>query len=319
VLLVLQWTRGAAMDAGAKKKRRRLEEGQRGGQELPVPVPPRGLDLINSLPDEILCSIITLLPTKDGARTQILSRRWRPLWRTAPLNVEVDINYVGHMSSYCSRLCSLLSTHEGPLRRFSLTYQLFGNNFQLVDSLLQSPRINDFPELEICSYNVLPPSVLRLLPLVCALHLGKRAPPRYRDLIFFPDLNQLKLLNCSHFPNLKHLTLARVHISDTALHAVLSGCPVLESMVLDGNIGCHSLHISSPTLRSLGVSDGVKVLEGKLQELIVEDAPLLEMLIPQPPSYGLVIWVIHAPKLKTLGYLHDDIRTFQLGTMFFEV
>lgn len=136
---------------------------------------------------------------------------------------------------------------------------------------------------------------------------------------FFPDLNQLKLLNCSHFPNLKHLTLARVHISDTALHAVLSGCPVLESMVLDGNIGCHSLHISSPTLRSLGVSDGVKVLEGKLQELIVEDAPLLEMLIPQPPSYGLVIWVIHAPKLKTLGYLHDDIPTFQLGTMFFEV
>ncbi|KAL5657400.1 hypothetical protein ACJX0J_030563, partial [Zea mays] len=203
------------------------------------------------------------------------------------------------------RLCNLLSTHEGPLCRFSLTYQLFGNNFQLVDSLLQSPRINDFPELEICSYNVLPPSVLPGSTTISRSH-------------FFPDLNQLKLLNCSHFPNLKHLTLARVHISDTALHAVLSACPVLESMVLDGNIGCHSLHISSPTLRSLGVSDGVKVLEGKLQELIVEDALLLEMLIPQPPSYGLVIWVIHAPKLKTLGYLHDDIPTFQLGTMFFE-
>jgi hypothetical protein len=69
------------------------------------------------------------------------------------------------------------------------------------------------------------------------------------------------------------------------------------------------------TLRSLGVSGS----KGKLEELIVEDAPLLETLIPRPPCYGLVIRVIHAPKLKTLRYLHDDIPIFQLGTMPFEV
>uniref|UniRef100_I1R763 Uncharacterized protein n=1 Tax=Oryza glaberrima TaxID=4538 RepID=I1R763_ORYGL len=119
------------------------------------------------------------------------------------------------------------------------------------------------------------------------------------------------------FPHLKALTLSNVNIMDSALHGLLSRCPVLESLVLVGNRWCRCLHISSLTLRSLGVSDGFSSVEGKLEEVTIVDAPLLERLIIPRDKWqdDFVVRVTQAPKLEALGYLSDGISRLEIGTM----
>ncbi|CAN6203604.1 unnamed protein product [Urochloa humidicola] len=281
---------------------------RRPGQELP----PGGggigggggdPDLISRLPDELLGSIITLLPTKDGARTQILSRRWRPLWRSAPLNIEADFSgALTEVSRVASELHNLLSTHGGPVRRFSLKYGWRSGASHIAELFLQSPRIRGTQEFELYIWVQLTP------PLLGFSHV-------LRVLCVCSPTESLCALS---FPSLKHLSLIEGNdvIPESTICGVLLGCPVLETLLLD-NISATRVHISSLTLRSIGVSGCGYFGQESLGELII-NAPLLERLIPRVPSNRLKVHVIHAPRLRTVGYLHDDIPNLQLGTMHFQ-
>ncbi|TVU40240.1 hypothetical protein EJB05_13693, partial [Eragrostis curvula] len=273
--------------------RRRLEEESRRPE-----LPPRGEggdegpDLISRLPDEILQSIITLLPSKDGSRTQILSRRWRPLWRAAPLNLDAVVNGV-MVDKQVSNILRTLQTHQGPVRRFTLTSSytyLYGRRSSFLDTILRSPRLNDLQEFELLYDENSGPSppvpqpLFRFMPTLKALTIAAVC-----KVLNFPT----EISSTLSFPHLEQLTLRSVNISEKALHGVLSRCPVLEALVLDWNRGYRLLCISSQTLRSLGISDCWKCEEGRLEEVI-------------------------APRLRTLGYLSKRIATFQLGTMVFQ-
>ena len=97
---------------------------------------------------------------------------------------------------------------------------------------------------------------------------------------------------------------------------------MLESLQLDGIHGLRSVRIASPTLRTIGVSvshDDYKA-DPVFHELVIEDAPCLERLIPFGVQGGpWTIRVLAAPKLTVLGYLSRKIFKIVLGTIIIKV
>ncbi|KAK1665897.1 hypothetical protein QYE76_054056 [Lolium multiflorum] len=265
-------------------------------------------DFISNLPDAVLGTIVSLLPTRDGCRTQALSRRWRPIWRSAPLNLEADRGFSEQLVS------KILSGHLGPARRISLNkIRRLPHRYQTDDDRSNGWLTPNLQELELihrfdCRRNSLPPSVFRLAPALRMARFGLCHLP--------PNL-------AVDFPHLKQLTLHMVSLTEETLSGVLSGSPALESLLLDQNVGVSTLRISSPTLRSIGFCAlwNRHVVAGivNVQEMVIEDAPCLERLLPLNPDYGpATIRVIRAPKLKILGSLSCGILQLQLRTTVFK-
>ncbi|WVZ95115.1 hypothetical protein U9M48_040917, partial [Paspalum notatum var. saurae] len=73
------------------------------------------------------------------------------------------------------------------------------------------------------------------------------------------------------------------------------------SLVLQRNFGYSRLRITSSTIQSLSIADTRVYTTEVFEEIVIENAPLLERIIPD----GFFrIRIIQAPKLKTLGYLY---------------
>jgi hypothetical protein len=126
---------------------------------------------------------------------------------------------------------------------------------------------------------------------------------QFRDLVALPS-----------FSHLKQLILFDVIISEDSLQCMISGCTALESLWLCNRFG--RLCISSRTLRSIKLY----ACRTKGAELVIEDAPCLERLLPNCPNDGpATIRVIHAPKLRILGFLSEGISTLHLGSTVFQV
>ncbi|RCV09253.1 hypothetical protein SETIT_2G012400v2 [Setaria italica] len=289
------------MVMATRAKKRRLEEEEK--QELVD-------DIISGLPDDVLGDIVTLLPTRDGARTQVLSSRWRHIWRSAPLNLDLQEPLRCTPASDISRV---LSAHPGPGRRLHVSYlshYRFDIDTMTLDGWLRSPAIDGLRELEILlgHYRLrrglikplpLPPSVLRFSSTL--------AVARFEACVL-PDCG------ATHWPHLKKLTLFSVTVSESSLHALLAGCSAIESLLLRDNRGFSRVKIVSPSLRSIGVSSiRGRDDDPRLQQLVIEDAPCLERLLFFD-GLDIGISVISAPRLDILGKLKGVGHMLQFGT-----
>jgi hypothetical protein len=189
-------------------------------------------DLISRLSDDTLRTIISLLPTKDGGRTQVLSRRWRHLWRSAPLNLQVHSrpqDYFVRTAVPPSAVSKIISRHPGPARRFSFTC-LCADDKAIAERCFRSRALANLQELDIsyrCDSTPTGKSVYPLLPL--------------SELCFTSRLLVLTVSNCDFpdeispsmsFPLLKQLTLHGVSFPGDVFHGFLSRCHALESLFI---------------------------------------------------------------------------------------
>jgi hypothetical protein len=200
----------------------------------------QGLNFIGRLPDEVLCSIISPLRLKEGAHTHILSCRWRPLWHASPLSLDANCSLSSQERTRIVLVSKILSDHLGPSRHFSLPDIRLHDRYAKIDGWLRSQALNGLEKIHF-SYEIkdphlrcpLPPSVLCFAPTLRVAEFGYYDFPR--DIA--PSIK---------FPCLKQFTMCHIIVLEDALHNLLRGCPVLESLLLEGNVGVGASALTRP-------------------------------------------------------------------------
>ncbi|CAN6225666.1 unnamed protein product [Urochloa humidicola] len=322
------------MDEATRSRSRRDDGGGHPPPEAATSESGGGEDLISRLPDCVLGEIVTRLPTADAVRVQLLSTRWRHVWSSSPLNLDLTVDELRPHRCYyhhCYGIVSdLLTAHPGAARRLKLV----DFDARLYNRWLRDPALNGLRELEIdpersgwyppsISTDPLPARALRFAPTLRVLKIGHLAFPSSSPAAGAAAEQELR------FPHLELLSFVRVHVSERALHGTLAGCPVLRTLVLDDCTGFASVRISSPTITSFAVSNVQSRLPeleedatGRLRLVVIEDAPLLEKLVPfreVVTEESFELRVMNAPRLRVLGSLSRMISKVELGATVFKV
>ncbi|KAB2600926.1 F-box/FBD/LRR-repeat protein [Pyrus ussuriensis x Pyrus communis] len=127
------------------------------------------VDRISQLPDEILSSIVSLLPLKEAAATSILSRRWQYVW-SSTMNLDLDAKfelgeYLFHFMvmepelkdqeqhRYVNWVDNVVEQHRGPvIEHFRACFYVDFRFSSLLDKWIQFAMNNRVQVLELVFY-----------------------------------------------------------------------------------------------------------------------------------------------------------------------
>ncbi|KQJ81441.1 hypothetical protein BRADI_5g00731v3 [Brachypodium distachyon] len=282
----------------------------------PQPQQPQAVDRISTLPDSFLRRVVSLLPIKDGARTAALSRRWRGVWRAAPLVLAhsdllparrpcrsmLEVSPAESMAA-ADAVTRILEAHQGPIRCAHIVSCYMKHLIPgLLARWLHLLAINGVQELFLVNrpwpLNMMLPAGFFGIATLTRLYLGA---------FTFPDTAALP--GAIEFPHLEELGLLCVYMDNRDMDFVLARTPVLKTLCIQMNIWLTRLRIVSRSLRCLQLVGGTEL------DVLMEDAPRLERLIIWSSLVDNAFQrkVIKVGCAPVLGYLEPALHTLEVG------
>ncbi|KAL7087545.1 hypothetical protein ACP275_13G073700 [Erythranthe tilingii] len=204
-----------------EEQHKRIQRKLRHGEQTP-----NSVDRLSDLPDSVLCHILSFLPTKISVATSILATRWRFLWSYVP-NLHFH-----HDNEDCINSVFLLHRLQTI------------NTFRLTDFRDENDQV------EKCITFAIERNVKNIDIFLCMANLP-------RCIYTCKTLVDLTINSCDLLPEsgsvflplLKKLHLFYVH--QNGYDTLLSGCPVLEELLIYSYTDYASFKISSPTIKRL--------------------------------------------------------------------
>ncbi|XP_010412973.1 PREDICTED: F-box/LRR-repeat protein At3g03360-like [Camelina sativa] len=227
------------------------------------------VDSISSMLDEILQHILSLMPTRSAIRTSVLSKRWRHVWSGTP-----SLYFHKDDRPDANSINETLARYKAPKM---MSFRILLN------------KVDDLVHMDGWIKFAFSRNVEKLL-----LYL-ERDGYKYNIPEFFYVNSSVKQLSinsvysfkmipeCSvSWKSLKKLSLNRCNLSDESIANILSGCPILGSLMLDFCKELKVLDLSrSPRLRTLAVYNDsstpgpTKIVAPHIHCLRLRTSPLL--------------------------------------------
>ncbi|KVH89463.1 F-box protein At5g03100-like [Cynara cardunculus var. scolymus] len=249
-------------------------------------------DRISVLPDCLLLEILSRLPsTKSAIRTGTLSKRWKYLWTSVPTLIFKHSDDNHPRSDFVSFVNKTLTQcRQLKLKKFGV-YTSYDIRFESeVNNWIRYAISCNVEELDLTLWN---------LELEAEFLLNE---------YFFNNscFTDLTLAGCVFNPTgtiswrrLRNLCISFGNLSEGLIENILSGSPLLETLVLDNCYGYKRLDLTSKSLKNL-VFTGYMVPDDEFDDLadIIEiNAPNLLSLTIQD---DLLLWKLVLLNMSSL-------------------
>ena len=189
-------------------------------------------DRISHLPDDILIRILGLLPTKDVARSSLLSQAWRKLSPFSSLSLLMfqcpdfleSCRKNTDVSSFINAIDSSLRLRPKDVNLARLRLHLDLDDIEsesLIDSWIDAALERKVKELD-----------LYLRPRSIAKPYGLPAKIFSTTTITVLSLEQCRLEICGDIdlPALRKLCLRQIRCDEQAIRQLISSCPLIEDL-----------------------------------------------------------------------------------------